>query len=1281
VATNNVVVGNATANSSHINLLHASGESTQLREGRTLEGRTLQDAIQIDGSNSQVSQTVSGISILQSPVWITCQQKAMDSKKMEMTDAERSSSPNPTIEIKSRYSDVAKCTSDYMHELLKLREKTKSVLHEIKALQTAIEKQEENREELILRFQRISVDISLSPANKLQHLDAIKAERLVSDRVITQLKRKATELTSIQEKDAQELLLLESQSKVWEGKRRSFLQKFRDPFEPKGMGRNRLLQTLLGRQQGNIMSRPTLQPSIQSHLSATRKNLIYSRLSHAATINSHLTYPVYCLRFDRTGRYFITGADDYLIKVFYLGAGISCRNKNQSDGSRELRCNYGANLRGAVLVCSLRGHAGVINDIDVSADNCFLATASVDGDVRVWGLKDGCPVAVLRGHKGGANMVSWSTLTPYRLVSTGSDGYARQWDIREACLKRYGKIVGKREEYRLRLTTREQVVDDAERKNNHISHAPSENLLPPLPVREGAVVNAAALAPGRSQNIIAASPDRVVVPALPAGVPPLPGQNLAAAASQNGDGSINQAPGQFVANDLLDEGVKLLGRFKHGATGEDNAGPGTRSRRTAVKVICVARSPIGGHFTTGSDDGICRVWPDSEESKVEVVDRRKLENIFMQRKPLARKRTTRSVDDPLLQLMGHVSAITDLSYSSSGDRLLSASQKEGVIRIWSLSDKFAELTSNGTRIDERGIGQIVIRLTNPSASNQSQKSSRRRPGHSSQTETSKVNCDVAVWSHDDSRILTSQSVLLKQNGTDVQPGSQFLFLWDSLTGQCLMGISGAHAMQCPVVIPHPADSSLVCTAGADGYAKVWDWESGRCVFTHQNKVEFGPSSDVSDRNKVAGYLDGAFSPDGTTVVLTDDDGRITVLDCESSKTLSSTESPAWMQEQYFANDYYELFYDRYGYCIERGSERPPHLAPRGVHCNHSGSPWSDEIDEAFARGRLVGPMPLPEHTCRWRRKQIREKSGLIMQSKAASLGTRSGSGPMMIRRGIREFDALTTIMIQGSGHDDKLFELEATASGNQDGIDRQVAATENENGRAASSRNLSNNWQWRDFDDLIRDQGNPEEEEDLEDEEFEPTARRSSGRRLNGNEDDDENMDEDDSDEELDFEEDENFESPSRSTRRSREAASSGRRQRSQRRAAQRNERFVELGSEDEGLVEFMSLNNTPSGPYIRDYNMTGHFWRLSGSRRVKRGWLSRMESDTSYEGRKTYTPQLGDSIVYIPRAHYETLQEYPSLSPPWQRWPQSAAWPVVRCVVRGMRFRFPYEDYYRKGR
>jgi hypothetical protein len=140
-----------------------------------------------------------------------------------------------------------------------------------------------------------------------------------------------------------------------------------------------------------------------SSTNRTRLSVLKSRLSHAVTISSHLVYPVYCLKFDKTGKYFITGADDQVAKVFRFGVG------KKSCGVGPSSINYGTNVRGAVLVCSLRGHAGVVADIDVSSDNSFLATASGDGDIRVWGLKDGWPVAILRGHTGGANMVRVST--------------------------------------------------------------------------------------------------------------------------------------------------------------------------------------------------------------------------------------------------------------------------------------------------------------------------------------------------------------------------------------------------------------------------------------------------------------------------------------------------------------------------------------------------------------------------------------------------------------------------------------------------------------------------------------------------------------------------------------------------------------------------------------------------------------------------------------------------------------------------------------------------------
>ena len=82
-------------------------------------------------------------------------------------------------------------------------------------------------------------------------------------------------------------------------------------------------------------------------------------------------------------------------------------------------------------------------------------------------------------------------------------------------------------------------------------------------------------------------------------------------------------PGDFVANDAVDEGVSILAKMQHGeAIRESQQGVGTRARRKAVKVMCIARCPIGGHFATGSDDGIGRVWADSDDIRVENCDRK-----------------------------------------------------------------------------------------------------------------------------------------------------------------------------------------------------------------------------------------------------------------------------------------------------------------------------------------------------------------------------------------------------------------------------------------------------------------------------------------------------------------------------------------------------------------------------------------------------------------------------------------------------------------------------------
>ena len=100
-------------------------------------------------------------------------------------------------------------------------------------------------------------------------------------------------------------------------------------------------------------------------------------------ILGHLS-AVYCVCFDRTGRYILTGADDNLIKIW-----------NAIDGR---------------LLATLRGHDKEISDIKVNFENTLLVSGSCDKTIRVWNLKTIESTTVLQGH--GAMVTSIEVIDP-----------------------------------------------------------------------------------------------------------------------------------------------------------------------------------------------------------------------------------------------------------------------------------------------------------------------------------------------------------------------------------------------------------------------------------------------------------------------------------------------------------------------------------------------------------------------------------------------------------------------------------------------------------------------------------------------------------------------------------------------------------------------------------------------------------------------------------------------------------------------------------------------------
>lgn len=177
------------------------------------------------------------------------------------------------------------------------------------------------------------------------------------------------------------------------------------------------------------------------------------------------------------------------------------------------------------------------------------------------------------------------------------------WDVRKAALKRYNDVVGNRTDYTL---PNEKEADE----ENESVELDSE-MLPPVPMPQP---NPAA----PSADDVPMQEHNAAAPELAPGEGLMPGVNNVNVANLNDD---RGNPGEFIANDAIDEGVTLIARMQHGeAIRESQQGVGTRARRKAVKVMCIARCPIGGHFATGSDDGLGRIWADSDDIRVENLD-------------------------------------------------------------------------------------------------------------------------------------------------------------------------------------------------------------------------------------------------------------------------------------------------------------------------------------------------------------------------------------------------------------------------------------------------------------------------------------------------------------------------------------------------------------------------------------------------------------------------------------------------------------------------------------
>ncbi|KAL1339465.1 hypothetical protein AAHE18_U039100 [Arachis hypogaea] len=157
-------------------------------------------------------------------------------------------------------------------------------------------------------------------------------------------------------------------------------------------------------------------------------------------------------------------------------------------------------------------------------------------------------------------------------------------------------------------------------------------------------------------------------------------------------------------------------------------------------------------------------------------------------------------------------------------------------------------------------------------------------------------------------------------------------VWNAVDGSLVHSLTG-HSASSYVLDVHPFNPRIAMSAGYDGRTIVWDIWEGVPVQTY----ELG-------RFKL---VDGKFSPDGTSIVLSDDVGQIYFVNTGQGESQKDAK-----YDQFFLGDYRPLIQDTQGNVLDQETQLPPHR--RNIQeplCDSSMLPYPEPYQTQFQQRR------------------------------------------------------------------------------------------------------------------------------------------------------------------------------------------------------------------------------------------------------------------------------------------------------------------------------------------
>lgn len=347
-------------------------------------------------------------------------------------------------------------------------------------------------------------------------------------------------------------------------------------------------------------------------------------------------------------------------------------------------------------------------------------------------------------------------------------------------------------------------------------------------------------------------------------------------------------------------------------TAGKNNGPSSSTVPQSHQILCCAYNANGTVFVTGSSDTYARVWS-------------------------ACKFNSEDPDQPNHEmdvLSGHENDVNYVQFSGCAvaSRLSTTdtSKEDNIPKFrnsWFSHDSIVTCSRDGSAIiwipkSRRSHSKIVrwvqsyhLKVPPPPMPAQPP-----RGGPRQRLLTTPRGVNMIVWSLDDRFVLAAIM--------DCR-----ICVWNARDGSLVHSLTG-HSESTYVLDVHPFNPRIAMSAGYDGKTIVWDiWEG-----TPIRIYEIG-------RFKL---VDGKFSPDGTSVVLSDDVGQIYVLSTGQGESQKDAK-----YDQFFLGDYRPLIQDTHGNALDQETQLVPYR--RNIQdqlCDASMIPYPEPYQRMYQQRRL-----------------------------------------------------------------------------------------------------------------------------------------------------------------------------------------------------------------------------------------------------------------------------------------------------------------------------------------